>query len=219
MPRVLVTGGSRGLGKAAVDEFKRRGWDVVSPSRAELDLAIGDSIRNYCDGFAATGRLDALVHSAGVNWPRPLEQTSENEWQLTLQVNLTAFRQMVQLLAPTLGGARVVALGSMLGFIARPNRAAYSGSKAGLIGLVRALAIDLANQATLINAVCPGYIDTDMTRQNNSEKQLADIANAIPLGRLGSPEEISKLVVWLCSPENTYITGQGIVIDGGFICQ
>jgi 3-oxoacyl-[acyl-carrier protein] reductase len=85
--------------------------------------------------------------------------------------------------------------------------------------LVRALAVDLAHQGTLINAVCPGYIDTDMTRQNNSPEQLASIANAIPLGRLGLPEEISKLVVWLCSQDNTYITGQGIVIDGGFTCQ
>ena len=219
MQRVLVTGGSRGLGKAAVDEFKRRGWDVVSPSRAELNLASGDSIRNYCEGLAATGRLDALVHSAGVNWPRPLEETSEDEWQLTLQVNLTAFRQMVQLLAPLLARGRVVALGSILGVVARPNRAAYSASKAGLLGLVRALALDLANQETLINAVCPGYVDTDMTRQNNSEEQLAEIAKSIPLGRLGLPEEISKLVVWLCSPENTYITGQGVLIDGGFTCH
>lgn len=219
MPRVLVTGGSRGLGKAAADRFKQHGWEAICPSRAELDLADGDSVRGYCSKAIATGRLDALVHSAGVNWPRPLEQTAEDEWQLTLQVNLTAFRQMVQLLAPSLAGARVVALGSILGFVARSNRAAYSASKAGLTGLVRALALDLAGQETLINAVCPGYVDTDMTRRNNSQEQLAGIAKAIPLGRLGSPEEISKLVVWLCSQENTYITGQGIVIDGGFTCQ
>jgi 3-oxoacyl-[acyl-carrier protein] reductase len=219
MPRVLVTGGSRGLGKAAADGFKQNGWEVDCPSRAELDLADGDSVRAYCANAIAGGRLDALVHSAGVNWPRPLEQTSEEEWQLTLQVNLTAFRQVVQFLSPLLAGGRVVALGSILGLVARPNRAAYSASKAGLIGLVRALAIDLANQGTLINAVCPGYVETDMTRQNNTDEQLVDIANAIPLGRLGSPEEISKLVVWLCSQENTYITGQSMVIDGGFTCR
>lgn len=218
MPAVLITGGSRGLGKAAVHEFTRRGWSVYSPLRDEMDLSHADSIRSFCTDRLPSGQLDALVHCAGVNRPRPLKETSEEDWQLTLQVNLTAFRQLVQLLEPRLAGARVVAIGSILGLVARQKRSAYSASKAGLIGLVRALAIDLADQGTLVNAVCPGYVDTDMTRQNNSEQQLAEMARNIPLGRLGSPEEIAKFVVWLCSHENSYITGQSLFIDGGFTC-
>lgn len=213
-----MTGGSRGLGRAVASELEERGWRVCCPSRTEMDLADAASIKAYCEMTVSDGQIDALVHCAGVNWPRPLKQTSEEEWQITLQVNLTAFRQLVQLLATRIAGARVVAIGSVLGLVARQNRAAYSASKAGLIGLVRALAIDLADQRTLVNAVCPGYVDTDMTRQNNSEQQLANIARDIPLGRLGSPREIAKLVVWLCSCDNSYITGQSLFIDGGFTC-
>jgi 3-oxoacyl-[acyl-carrier protein] reductase len=218
MAVALVTGGSRGLGKAVVREFEAEGWEVLCPSRSELDLAKAQTIKNYCDGISSFGRLDALVHSAGVNWPRPLAQTSEEEWQTTLQVNLTAFRQLLQGLSSRLVGGRVVAISSILGLVSRANRSAYSASKAGLMGLVRALSIELAPQGTLINAVCPGYIDTDMTRQNNSEKQLAEIASTIPLGRLGAPEEVAKITRWLCSVDNTYITGQGFVVDGGFTC-
>jgi NAD(P)-dependent dehydrogenase (short-subunit alcohol dehydrogenase family) len=218
MAVALVTGGSRGLGKAVVREFEDRGWVVLCPSRNELDLAKAESIKSYCDGVASVGPLGALVHSAGVNWPRPLGQTCEEEWQATLQVNITAFRQLLQGLASQLVGGRVVAMGSILGLVSRTNRSAYSASKAGLLGLIRALSIELASQHTLINAVCPGYIDTDMTRQNNSEKQLAEIASSIPLGRLGTPEEVAKITYWLCSVENTYVTGQGFVIDGGFTC-
>lgn len=219
MPSVLVTGGSRGLGKAAVEEFRRRGWKVYSPTRSEMELADPASIRDYCLSHAPEGTLDALVHCAGVNWPRSLGNTSEEEWGLMLQVNLTAFRQLVQILAPKLAGSRVLALGSIWALVSKRERSAYSAAKAGLLGLVRALALELGGQGTLVNAVCPGYIDTDMTRQNNSAAELAVVAGSIPLGRLGKPEEIAKFIVWLCSSENTYITGQGLVIDGGFVCQ
>ncbi len=215
--RALVTGGSRGLGRAVAERLRGSGWDVLAPSRAELDLADPASIAAYC--AAMTDPLDAVVHSAGVNWPRAVVQLDFALWNTTLQVNLTAAAQLISGLLPRIRGARVVALGSVLGMVSRPGRAAYSSSKAALSGLVRSLAVELGHDGVLVNAVCPGYIDTDLTRANNTPAQLEAIAATIPLGRLGQPDEIAALVYWLCSAENTYLTGQSIIVDGGFTCQ
>ncbi|HEY1099786.1 MAG TPA: SDR family oxidoreductase [Myxococcota bacterium] len=220
--RALVTGASRGIGSGIARQLVAAGWQVLAPSRAQLDLGDHDAIRRYCaqlDDELGDARLDALVHSAGVNWPKAIADVDHATWSLTLQVNVGATMQLVQGLQPRLVGARVVALGSILGIVGRPKRAAYSTSKAALAGLVRALAVELGPQQTLVNALCPGYIDTDLTRANNTPEQLAAIASTIPLGRLGRVDEIAALATWLCSPANSYMTGQSLVIDGGFTCQ
>lgn len=215
----VVTGGSRGIGRAIVAEFVRDGWQVLAPTRAELDLSDASSIRGWCASLPAEIVVDAIVHSAGVNWPRPIEAVDEPIWQATMQVNVAAALQLVQGLQPRLPGARIVMLGSILGLVSRPHRSAYSASKAALQGLVRAMAVELGPQQTLVNALCPGYVDTDLTRANNSAAQLEAIAATIPLRRLGTPTEVARLAVWLCSRQNTYLTGQSLVIDGGFTCQ
>lgn len=217
MPLALVTGASRGIGRAIVAEFSAQGWEVLAPARMELDLSDGGGIRRWCATLGGQ-RFDAFVHSAGVNWPKPLAQISDDLWAETLQVNLTALRQLVQGVAPRLVGGRILALSSIFGIVTRANRAAYSATKAAVNGFIRTLAVELGPEGILANALCPGYIDTDLTRQNNTTEQLAAIAQAIPLGRLGTPEEIAKLAVWLCSSHNTYLTGQAIVADGGFTC-
>lgn len=217
MPLAVVTGGSRGLGRATVEELTARGWKVLAPSRSELDLQNGNAIRHWCSELGGVP-VDALVHAAGINHPQPVSEVSAATWDETFQVNLNAFRQLVQALTPSLRGGRVVAIGSILGVVTRPGRAAYSASKAALIALVRSFAIELASQSTLVNAVCPGFIDTDLTRQNNTPAQLAELSQRIPLARLGTPAEIAKLTAWLCSEKNSYLTGQAVIIDGGFTC-
>lgn len=218
MPLALVTGASRGIGRAIADEFGKQGWTVLAPTRAELDLNNGAAIRSWCDSPGAEN-IDALVHCAGVNWPRPLAEITDEIWDETFQVNLTALRQLAQGVASRMvGGGRIVAVSSILSLVSRPGRATYSATKSAVNGFIRALAIELGPQNILANALCPGYVDTDLTRQNNSPEQLAAIAETIPLRRLGTAQEIAKLAVWLCSAENTYLTGQAIVIDGGFTC-
>jgi 3-oxoacyl-[acyl-carrier protein] reductase len=218
MPLALVTGASRGIGRAIAGEFTDRGWKVLAPSRAELDLRDGNAIRRWCAALDAP-KVDALVHSAGVNWPGPIGDVAGDVWADTLQVNLTALFQLAQGVAPRMqGGGRIVALSSILAFVSRPGRGPYSAAKAGVNGFIRALAAELGPRGILANALCPGYIDTDLTRANNTPEQIEAIVGTIPLRRLGTPQEIARLAVWLCSDENTYLTGQAIYCDGGFTC-
>jgi 3-oxoacyl-[acyl-carrier protein] reductase len=111
---------------------------------------------------------------------------------------------------------RILALGSILGIVSRPERAAYSASKAALAAFIRTLAVELGPRGILANVLCPGFVETDLTRQNNTPEEIAAVVQSIPLHRLAMPEEIARLAVWLCSKQNTYITGQSIVCDGGF---
>lgn len=220
MPQALVTGGSRGIGAAIVREFRYQGWQVLVPTRLEMDLRNCGSIRNYIGTLSGVS-IDALVHSAGVNWPKPLEQITETAWEEILQVNLSALRQLIQSITPKMveqGSGRILALSSIFSLVSRPGRAAYAASKAAVNALVRTAAIELGPKGIIANSLCPGYIDTDLTRQNNTSDQIRQIATTIPLGRLGTPEEIARLAVFLCSDTNTYLTGQAIVADGGFTC-
>lgn len=221
MPTALVTGASRGLGQAIANQFVSQGWDVLTPDRKQLDLLSPESIRRWC-AASEPKALDALVHSAGVNWPTSIAQTTDAQWADTFQINLNALRILVQELLPRLTqpqGGRILALSSIFSLVNRPGRATYSSTKAAVNAFIRGLAVELAPHGILANALCPGYIDTDLTRQNNSPEQIAAIEKTIPLGRLGLPNDIAPLAVWLCSNANTYLTGQAIVLDGGFTCQ
>jgi 3-oxoacyl-[acyl-carrier protein] reductase len=111
---------------------------------------------------------------------------------------------------------RIVNISSIYSIISRKGRAAYSASKAGLNGFTRTAALEYAGEGILVNSVCPGFVDTDLTRQNNTREQLAELTNHVPLRKLGSPDEIANFVYFLGSEQNQFITGQTIPIDGGF---
>jgi 3-oxoacyl-[acyl-carrier protein] reductase len=218
MHRALVTGGSRGLGAAIARELERRGMEVLVPPRAQLDLADPASIESFVRMHAPT-RIDVLVNNAGINHIRALDKLSPAEWQHMLQVNLTATLALIQGFAPGMrarGWGRIVNVSSILSLVGRPHRAAYSATKAGLNGLTRSCAVELAPDNVLVNSICPGYVETEMTRRNNPPEEIEKIKAAIPLGRLALPEEIARAVGFLCSDENSYCTGQMIVADGGF---
>ncbi len=218
----LVTGGSRGIGAAIVGELKARGVRVLTPTRDELDLADPGSIEQYIEAcHRQNARVDILVNNAGINIIEPLDRVSPEAWATTLQVNLNAPFRLVQAFAPQMRErrwGRVVSISSIFGVVARAQRAAYSTAKAALAGLTRTAAIELGPHNVLVNCVAPGYVETALTRQNNSPAELERIASTIPLGRLAQPEEIAKFVAFLCSEENSYITGQVLVADGGFTC-
>jgi NAD(P)-dependent dehydrogenase (short-subunit alcohol dehydrogenase family) len=216
--RALVTGGSRGIGRAIVDELRRRGMDVLAPGREELDLAKPASVQKFIKAEARTG-IDVLVNNAGINHIRPLVKLDAAAWQEMIQVNLTAPMELIQGFS---GGmrerkwGRIVNISSVFSLVTREGRAAYSSTKSGLNGLTRTCAVELAPEGILVNAVCPGYVETEMTRRNNGPAELAAIASAIPLRRLAQPDEIARVVGFLCSEENTYCTGQLLAVDGGF---
>lgn len=216
----LVTGGARGIGAAIVTELRNRGWAVLAPRREELDLASAESVEAYLAKESPI--VDALINNAGENPISPLATLSQDAWLLAQQVNLTSPLLLIQHCAGGMrarGGGRIVNISSCYSLVTRAGRAAYSASKAGLNSLTRSAALELAADNILVNAVCPGFVETELTARNNSAEQIQQLLRGVPLGRLGRPEEIAKFVAFLVSDDNTYLTGQTIPIDGGFLIQ
>lgn len=214
--KVLILGGRGDIGSAIAKLFGGRGDAVVSTGRAEIDLASNAKI----DGYFANNdaNFDVVVHSAGLNNPKPFAQLSGAEIAESLQVNVQGFLRVLKFIEPHLRerGGRVLVLSSIYGFLSRAGRLPYSVSKHGLIGAVKTLAIELAPHGVLVNALSPGFIMTKLTTKNNNPEMIERIRSWIPAGRLGTPEEIAEVAWFLCSPANTYINGADIVVDGGF---
>jgi 3-oxoacyl-[acyl-carrier protein] reductase len=207
--KVLVTGGSRGIGRAIVALFKEKGHDVYSPTREELDLTK--------DFTLVRSDFDIIVNNAGIN---PLKQIEEINDREVMQVNYHAPLSIIQQCIPYMlanGYGRIVNIGSIWIELAMSKRLAYSASKTALHALTKAIISEYGNQGIISNTISPGFIGTDLTYQNNSESEIQSIKNQIPLKRLGTPEEIAKLVHQL-TVENSFIAGQNIIIDGGYSC-
>ena len=220
---VLVTGATRGIGKAIAEVFEGHDWKVIAPKRSEMELTSSDSVKRYLADLAGKSiAIDALINNAGENKINFLEKLPDEDWSRIFQVNLNSAFLLCRELVPTMskrGWGRVVNLSTVYSGLARPGRAAYSASKAGLESLSRSVALEFGLSGVLANSVCPGFIDTDLTRQNNSPEVIQKLASQTALGRLGRVDEIARLVYFLGSDENTYLTGQSIVIDGGFSIQ
>jgi len=216
----LLTGGTRGIGASIAALLRRQGTEVVAPTRAEMDLAQPASIERFLAGISPR-HFDLLINNAGVNNIGNLEDVDAAGWRLMYQVNLAAPFRLLQAVVPAMkaaGWGRIVNISSIWSLVAREKRATYATMKAGLNGLTRAAAVELGPSGILVNAVCPGYVATELTRQNNTPAELERIAAGIPLRRLAEPAEVARLVAFLCSADNTYITGQLLVIDGGYTC-
>jgi NAD(P)-dependent dehydrogenase (short-subunit alcohol dehydrogenase family) len=221
MRKALVTGGSRGIGSAIVGALRGAGMEVLAPPRSELDLLEPASVDRFLEAHRDAG-ISVLVNNAGINPIEALEEISAENWTRSLQVNLNAPFRLIQGLSPGMkadGWGRIVNISSIWAVVSKEKRISYSAAKSALTGLTRTSAVELAPHGVLVNAVCPGFVETDLTRANNPPEVLETIRQTIPLGRLAQPEEIARLVAFLCSGQNTYITGQSIVIDGGFVSR
>ena len=212
----LVTGASRGIGAGVAAALADDGWTVLAPTRADLDLASPGSIADYLDGLE--GPVDGLVLNAGVNEPAPLGELSMAAWQAITGVNAMASFALVSALVPGMaarGFGRVVAISSAYADRARAGRAAYSASKASLEALVRSVALAFATSGVVANCVAPGFVDTELTRRNNPPEAIAALLARVPVGRLASVDEVGRAGAFLMSPDNAYITGQTLAVDGG----
>jgi NAD(P)-dependent dehydrogenase (short-subunit alcohol dehydrogenase family) len=212
---VLVLGGRGDIGVQIAARFERAGHEVVSVGRSEFDLRDATSIDQWLAGARPT--IGVLIHSAGVNTPKPFVEVSDQEIRDSFSANVEGFLHLTRQLIPELIAAqgRVVVLSSIFGFLSRVGRLPYSMSKHALVGIVKSLALELAPEGVLVNAVSPGYIDTRLTRANNDPETIERLSRAIPMRRMGEPADIAELVYFLGSSENRYVTGQDVIADGG----
>jgi 3-oxoacyl-[acyl-carrier protein] reductase len=235
----VVTGSARGIGKAIASALARHGADVVisdvdeagaRATAAEIealgrrslavrcDVSKRDQVEALIEGAIATlGRLDILVNNAGITRDTLLVRMSEEQWDLVLDINLKGTFFGCQAAARPMMKARagkIVNVASITGIIGNAGQANYSASKAGVIALTRTVAKELASRNIQVNAIAPGFIETEMTRDLPEKAREAFLQN-IPLGRAGTPEDVAELVCFLASPASSYITGQCITIDGG----
>ena len=217
----LITGASRGIGRAIASQYCNSGYRVLAPTRAELDLSSRESIASFVSD-PNNSAVDVLINNAAENPIASIESLPLDTFQRCLDVNLSAPLQLIQAVAPHMraqGWGRIVNLSSCYATVSRQGRAAYGAAKAGLNSLTRTACLELAPSRVLVNSICPGFVSTELTCRNNSPQQIEAICSDIPLGRLASPEEIASFVYFLGSEANTYITGQTLIIDGGFLCQ
>ncbi len=231
----LVTGGSRGIGRAIVAALRREGANVVfsyagneaaAQETAEATGALAvKADAATAEGAAALltaaveryGGADILVNNAGITRDGLLMTMKEEQFDGVVDTNLRGtFLTMKAVCRPMMKArwGRIVNLSSVVGLRGNPGQANYAASKAGIIGLTKSAAKELASRGITVNAVAPGFIDTDMTAAL-PEKLRGEMEKAIPLGRLGRPEDVAAAVVFLCSEEAGYITGQVLCVDGG----
>lgn len=212
--KLFLTGGNGDIGAAIKDLFAKNGVQVVAPGSKDLDLA------NFAtwDAYFAKNppKADILIHCAGFNAPDVFEKLTDDIVEKTMRVNALAFHKLAKTFAPSLRGGHILAISSLYGSFARPRRLAYVASKHALNGMVKTLALEMGTAGTIVNSLSPGFVDTKMTRKNNPPSVIEGFAKRTALGRLGKPEEIAEAAWFLCSPQNSYIQGQDIVVDGGY---
>lgn len=215
----LVTGAARGIGLEIASRLREAGMKVLSPARSEMDLLSNESVDGYLSMLEQP--IDILVNNAGINPLGGGVEIADSDIENALKVNLVSPMRLMRAVLPGMikrNYGRIVNISSIWGSVSKAGRVVYSASKAGLNGVTRTIAVEAAMHNVLVNAVAPGFVNTELTRRNIKEKELRDIVGSIPIGRLAEPSEIAETVAFLCSERNSYITGQTIVVDGGYTC-
>ena len=235
--KVLVTGGTRGIGATTAAMFAHLGASVtltgtdqdgIREFQRQYDLpnVSGYAVRfddlqstsDFCQQIADV-EFDILVNNAGMNKVGPFVNIEIADWQRIQDVNLRAPFMVSQVVAKnmqTKKSGRIVHISSVFGIVSKEHRVSYSTSKAGLIGMMKAMALELAPYGILVNAISPGFIDTELTRKVLGETGIEQMLSKVPLQKLGTTEDIARLALFLCSEWNQFITGENVVIDGGF---
>jgi NAD(P)-dependent dehydrogenase (short-subunit alcohol dehydrogenase family) len=239
----VITGASRGLGKAIALELAEAGAAVALIGRDEeklretaseaaergaaahvfvADVAGEERVQTLKQEIESQfGRVDILVNNAGIMLRKPLVECTLEEWRKVIDTNLISVFLMCRAFAPLMRGyGRIINIASTLSHVALPGRTAYAASKAGLLGLTRALSLELARDGITVVAISPGPFATELNTALMRDPILNEqILSKIPQGRWGNPQDIGRLVLFLCSEDASYITGTDIVVDGGWTAQ
>lgn len=234
---VLITGATKGIGKSIASLFIERGAKVfITGTSQECPLELknewGDSfIYLHADFSTKEGidffllklkkipRIDVCVNNAGINRLNFLEDISDHDYEIMLSVNLNAPFKICQYLSSIMKRqcyGRVVNIASIWSVLTKNKRSVYTVTKNAIVGLTKSMAIELGGYSTIVNAVSPGFTFTELTKLNLSSNEIIELSAQIPVGRFADPIDIANVVLFLCSKENTYMTGQNIIVDGGF---
>jgi 3-oxoacyl-[acyl-carrier protein] reductase len=231
----LVTGAARGIGEAIARGLAAEGTTVaVVDVLADEAAAVARSIHGVAvvadlgdphhvqgaveEVVARCGRLDVLVNNAGIFRSTPLLEIPVEEWDLVFAVNVRSMLLTIQAAAPHLGPhGRIVNIASMGGKVGEPGQAHYAASKAAVIALTRVAAMELGPSGITVNCICPGYVATDLGAATRTDAQVAAWSAKSPLGRLGTPDDVARMVRFLAGDDAAYCTGQAFNVDGGMV--
>ncbi|QVL50111.1 MAG: SDR family oxidoreductase [Thiocapsa sp.] len=230
---VLVTGGTRGIGASIASLLSDLGAKVIvtgrhsqqpgnlsSDSYVSVDFSCRSSLSTFLEIVETGPAISLLVNNAGINLINPIteitiadfDEVSEVNYRAPYLIMRAAARNMIKHRIP----GRVVNISSIWATVTKTGRSAYCAAKSGVLGMTRAAAIDLASHGILVNAVSPGFVMTDLTIATLGKDGMQAMASQVPVGRLASPDEIARVVAFIGSSQQTYITGQNIIVDGGF---
>jgi|TARA_R110000824_G_scaffold84522_2_gene210802 3-oxoacyl-[acyl-carrier protein] reductase len=212
MRDVLILGASGGIGKAIASEFELMGHKVIKPTSADVDLKSPPDLEE-------NKKVQILINCAGINPVKPFEDITEKDFNDVLKVNFMGFFNIIKQVSPYMratGGGYILNISSLYGSLSRKNRLMYTTSKHAANGMIKTLALELAKDNIKVNSLSPGFVMTKMTTKNNSKEKIKSWEQKIPLGKLATPQDIANVALFLCSDQNSYITGQDIIVDGGY---
>ena len=233
----IVTGGARGIGAAIADEMVAKGaavasFDLIGPDEArdgvldlEVDVADADSVRTAtADVVDRYGRIDVLFNNAGIQRAAPTHMMDPEVWNLVVGIHLGGMFLCCAAAIPEMrkvGGGAIVSTASAAGIVGIPGRAPYSAAKAGIMGLTRSLAVEVAPHSIRVNAIAPGFTLTPLVQQALDDGSLTEdwMLLEVPLDRIAEASEIARPAVFLAGDDASYITGQCLVVDGGWTVQ